>query len=295
MKSPRITVLNYATPEFALQQKWNRITARIFGGADRIICRTAEDLDPAFVQHNSTILSESRGAGYWLWKPYFILKQLKEMEEHDILFYSDSGVCFVKNIRLLLPFFELLNQPVLGFELPLIEKQWTKKHLLSSLDISDQSIFEVNQLCATYICIKKSALSIQFFEDFLKHCLAPENLTDMVCAEPNDPIFIDHRHDQSVFSLLYKKYGFKTLRDISDYGLFPEYFFSDKKIVPLPLSSSIYTPHILIANKCHKPYQYIKEYLRRRYLKRFRRKVYDRRFDPMGISYLLSGLERPHR
>ena len=35
--------------------------------------------------------SSPRGGGYWIWKPFVILKTLKSMQEGDILLYADAG------------------------------------------------------------------------------------------------------------------------------------------------------------------------------------------------------------
>jgi len=51
---------------------------------------------------------QERGAGYWLWKPYIILKTLLyEMEEGDLLLYADSGSEAIGDLR---PLFELAEE-----------------------------------------------------------------------------------------------------------------------------------------------------------------------------------------
>ena len=44
-----------------------------------------------------------------------------------------------------------------------------------------------------------------------------------VMGLPNYREFTDHRHDQSVISLMSKKYGFKRFRDPSQFGLINHY------------------------------------------------------------------------
>ena len=39
-----------------------------------------EHLGPQWQQANSKVLRQKRGAGWWLWKPYVVLKTLKDVE-----------------------------------------------------------------------------------------------------------------------------------------------------------------------------------------------------------------------
>jgi hypothetical protein len=86
---------------------------------------------------------------------------------------------------------------------------------------ADQKGFErTRQFLASFIVVRKSAFSIQFIEQYLQYCTNPNILTDLanVCGLPNYPDFVSHRHDQSVFSLLAKKYGLRGFRDPSQWG-----------------------------------------------------------------------------
>jgi len=38
-----------------------------------------------------------RGFGYWLWKPYLILKTLNNIKDDDIIMYTDATINFVNN------------------------------------------------------------------------------------------------------------------------------------------------------------------------------------------------------
>src|SRR5215213_3713498 len=51
----------------------------------------------AYYQQNRGILDERCGAGYWAWKPYFVLQALERIEENDILFYCDAGSKFISS------------------------------------------------------------------------------------------------------------------------------------------------------------------------------------------------------
>jgi hypothetical protein len=72
------------------------------------------DHDRQFVARNRHILNHERGSGYWLWKPYILLKELYLASEGDIIIYSDAAVNFVENITHLIRLTQ--NQDVIVFE-----------------------------------------------------------------------------------------------------------------------------------------------------------------------------------
>jgi hypothetical protein len=59
---------------------------------------TIFDNDQRFAKKNKHILDRKRGAGYWLWKPYIIHRELYLAREGDIIVYSDAAVDVIQNI-----------------------------------------------------------------------------------------------------------------------------------------------------------------------------------------------------
>jgi hypothetical protein len=62
---------------------------------------------------------------------------------------------------------------------------------------------------AAYQIYKKTIFTEKFLEDYLNYCRDKRIITDEPNSMglPNYDIFRDNRHDQTVFSLLIKKYG----------------------------------------------------------------------------------------
>lgn len=73
------------------------------------------DNNPDFVERNKKILQRKRGAGYWLWKPYIIFRELYLASDGDIIVYSDASVNFIANISYLTRLTE--KQDILVFRL----------------------------------------------------------------------------------------------------------------------------------------------------------------------------------
>ena len=99
-------------------------------GADNVIEYSKEDIEPGFIEKNRSIMSNPRGFGLWLWKPYFIQKTLKSMKDGDWLFYVDGCTIFINDIHSLVKCAENQKSGILLFEMPLIDHQFTKKGML---------------------------------------------------------------------------------------------------------------------------------------------------------------------
>ena len=88
--------INYAAGCYFASQRACGASA-LQNGFDRTIAYGLPDIDPAFLNANRFTFSQPRGAGYWLWKPYFILRTLITLDPGDWLMYTDSGMSFVRD------------------------------------------------------------------------------------------------------------------------------------------------------------------------------------------------------
>lgn len=232
-----IYAINYADNKYRKAQKYNTKTAYTKGRADKVIEYGPEDIDYKFFKDNEKIFKYSRGAGLWIWKPYFVLKTLNKMENGDYLFYCDSGAYYVNKIQYLIDCMELNKQEIMTYELPLISKQWTKRETFVYLDCDNDEFTEDNQILATYFLVKKSENTIEFFNQFLKYCCDEKIISYKIFNEKiiDYKEFISHREDQSIFSIICKKNNLMKFRDPSQYGNRPweyrnkDFIYKEKK------------------------------------------------------------------
>jgi hypothetical protein len=91
-------LVNYAHKTHHHSQISNSQSGLSVGGFDEVFSYGLSDIDDQFKEKNKNILEQDRGAGYWMWKPYVIKKALEKINDNDILFYSDSGISFIKPI-----------------------------------------------------------------------------------------------------------------------------------------------------------------------------------------------------
>ena len=213
-----IAALNYANAAYKKHQRLNSWTAKNIGKVDKVYSFSPENIDSDFYEQNKNILSEKRGNGLWLWKPYFIQKVMSELKYGDCLVYVDSGAFYVRNVRPLIDKLKSSGQDIMLFELPLIECQWTKKAVFEALNIYDEKTRFSNQTLGTIIVIVISEKSIKFINKWLQLCQKEILIFPKEKDETEDNLYIEHREDQSILSTLGKKENIIPFSDPTDRG-----------------------------------------------------------------------------
>lgn len=242
-----IVAINYADLKFRNAQKFNEITAIHKGKADKVISYFPKDIDDSFKRKNKNILEQKRGNGYWLWKPYFIKRTLERMNEGDYLVYLDSGAFYINDVRHLTRQMEKDDQNIMAFELPFKERRYTKRDVFVVMECDTETYTDTNQRMATMIIFRKDRKSAQFVNEWLYYCQYEDILTDAPnhMGRDNYKEFIDHRHDQSIFSVLSKKYEIKAYGDPSQFGRLPKMFWGDEidRLAVVPVYPQIIAEH----------------------------------------------------
>ncbi len=221
-----IIAVNYADKKFRRAQKLNSRTAGQWG-ADRVIEYGPDDIDEAFRRRNREILDTPRGGGYYLWKPYFYRKAYDELGEGDYLVYIDSGAVYINKIQYLIDCMEQEETPLMIFSLEQerIEKGNTKRDAFVLTGCDEARYTDTPQSIGGYFVCKKAPEVKAYLDEVLHYAQDIRIISDKpnVMGLPNYAEFADHRHDQSVISLMSKKYGFKRFRDPSQFGMTNRY------------------------------------------------------------------------
>ena len=160
-----------------------------------------------FYKENRDILDEERGNGYWLWKPYIILETLKKVNDGDVVFYLDCGDVFRYGVKGFLQQYFDDNSSLLTFGVhPQIK--YTKRDCFVKMDCDTEEYHKAIQLEAGIIAFKKTKEIITVIEEWLEFAKDENIITDMPnVMGDNYPVFIDHRHDQSVMTNLAIKHN----------------------------------------------------------------------------------------
>lgn len=243
------TLISFASSNISKAPQRFRAQAEALGVFDEIIIHDEYSLDEDFRRrHAGQLKSHVRGFGYWAWKPQIIAQTMKMMDQGELLCYCDIG-CHLNPAgrpRLLeyLAMLEKTANGMLAFQrkktatnlafddrhyAELTDHQWTKGDVLRYFDVVGyREITHTPTVGAGIIFFRKNALSEHVVSRWLEAINADFSLVDdSPSASANLPGFVEHRHDQALFSILAKLHQVKTL---SAY----EYWYPDRQHPDLP-------------------------------------------------------------
>lgn len=214
---------------------------------DRLFVEHIPSLEhyPPFKKHMPFVnKNKHRGYGYWIWKPYAIRKTMEEsLEEGDILLYLDA--CTSLNLEgkpRFLEYIEKVKQSPYGnlvLGSPHRVQKWCKMDLIQAMNA--HGLIEKEMLMAGIILLTKNAQTMDMLNKWCDWLGNYHLLDDSPSVSPNHPEFYEHRHDQSVFTLLFHTHPvFTDTHVICD----KEYYFPDKnpsdRVYPIWIQSNYY-------------------------------------------------------
>lgn len=196
-----------------------------FGGANISIPLNGTFLDEIFRARNRDILefdrrntsqgkTPSASFGYYVWKPYVILKSLLDPSypAGSFLVYTDAGMVFTASMRPLLEKYFAVSD-IVGLQSVMMEGRVTKRDTFLALQVDDISAALTNQIASCFIAVRKTERTIAFFRWWLAACGCPEVIaeTPSEFGVPDYDGYRFHNDDQSAFSLLMKKFGYLSI------------------------------------------------------------------------------------
>lgn len=225
-------LLTYGDNGFYLSKKHLEHLAINSGLFDKVISLGPNDLEHKFKKKYKEILQQPKGGGFWLWKFEIIKTLLSQVNENDIVIYCDAGASFNTSkpaVNRFNEYVEILSNPTISqlkmkCENNFIEKNYTNKKLFEYLNIAlDSDFAESTQLQAGHQFYKKCNETDSYFEDYEKLIDSDVNLiTDFYSKDTQIDSFAEHRHDQSIFSLLSKKYSACVIENETEFRNRPD-------------------------------------------------------------------------
>lgn len=216
----KLHFMTYADNNFS--EAMTRLTkeAFMFGEFNTINPYCPNDIPVSIKNKFIDILSQKRGGGYWLWRPFILLQQLNKIEDGDIIVYLDAG-CML-NIKGKDKFWDYVNKinkskyGSLSFQMTGLksgslakEKEWTTDEIFKhfKIDINNKEITETGQFLGGIFLLKKNKDSMKYVNDTIKCILSNPYLITDVYNKNQKSYFKDNRHEQSVTSIIRKLSG----------------------------------------------------------------------------------------
>lgn len=196
-----VYLVSYADgDEVFYQNQHALVQSGINRGIDFFLSYRKSLLDEDFYNKNKSVLDEKSGAGYWLWKPYIILKTLENSPDNSVIIYADSGMIFTSSL------------------VPLIEKTKNFDALLFACDentyrnldnATDKKVSEETgadklnnfknhpQVWGCFMIFKNTIKTREFVKKWLEMCLKTSWLKGYGVSS--------HYHDQSLMAICFLK------------------------------------------------------------------------------------------
>ena len=197
---------NYAKQQGALVKEAQEDGFRNFYLMNDIYLKTWT----SFYKENKFVLDQKRGAGYWLWKPYFIKKLLEGTKDYDPVIYMDCGDRLKPGfMKFILE--ELKTKDQVFVQNTHINKYYTKRSCFVHMDCDEEKYWDAPILEAGVVAFRNTPENIEFVDEWLLWCKIPEVLMDEPRAKEDFPEFVCHKHDQSILTNLVIKYNLPTI------------------------------------------------------------------------------------
>jgi hypothetical protein len=176
----RTHLVCYADDRFAHAQRRLVESARTRGRVDVIHVFTPLELRATeFYAKHRRILDEPRGAGYWLWKPYFIREVIRQAEPGDVVLYIDSGAELVQPIAPLVELCQTAGGLALFRNHGRQNRYWTKRDCYLALGCDQEECYDADQVNAAFsIWQAGSGPASDFADEWLALCCDPQLITD---------------------------------------------------------------------------------------------------------------------
>jgi len=226
MDNPRkIKCISYASNIFKNRKITFSKQANECGLFDSFYCYDENDIDDGFKNKIGEIWNHPRGGGWWIWKPYLIWKELQMLNENDILVYIDSGCTLnVSTQDAINRFHEYISMTtqsscgMLRFQLTHKEGHFSNNYLFqyykkifTHYDIDKMK--NTMMLIGGIIILRKTKFTMDFF-DIMMYILNDDAKLFTEYYSKNGE---QHRHDQSIMSILYKLMGGDLILDDETY------------------------------------------------------------------------------
>ncbi len=214
---------SFFTPNFKPYLKDLVKSVKKFGIKRTIIFSIRDLKKNYFYNKHYTTFQQKTGFGYWLWKPFFVKTALDKINFGDILFYVDAASLIIDNPKPLIDIAQTNESGIVAFDAwPLRNSQWTKRDAFINLNCDEDTYWSAKHVIATLFLIRKTDFTVNFINEWLAACENLQSLSDHpnISGKDNLPDFVSHRMDQSLLSILIRKYNIETYRNPSKWGNF---------------------------------------------------------------------------
>lgn len=217
-----IHLITFASPRFRHRQHllgWSAMANKV---VTSVTHWTPKKVRAAkFVDRCPAIKLSERGSGFYAWKPFIIQKKLEEAPEGHIVFYCDVGRTFpykllYGSLQVFLDWMRCHGQAVMpGVQIPWNGPMamWTKRDAFVAMSMDSPFAHSSAPIQASFSIWVNSPESRGIVAEWMDCCANRQLISDdsSVLGLPELSYFKEHRHDQSLFSLICLNRGIRGI------------------------------------------------------------------------------------
>lgn len=209
----KLAYVTFADNRYKPTRERARNEAKRLGIFDKVFALSEDDFDLNF---RNVFYGEERDKmyafGFYSWAPWACKYALDQIEENDILFYSDAGNALnpkgVKRFKEWIGMISKDDKDILGIiDSKRLECEYTKEDVFYHFGIEKgNEIRETGQYFVGALLIRKTNSSANLINKWYEYGSLRLDLIDNSIRLGNDKRFIACRYDQSLISVLLKMY-----------------------------------------------------------------------------------------
>jgi hypothetical protein len=215
MKLEDTIVISFSGDEHkSLQNEFHKLYGDYF--ADSIAYDTDWIKTTKFYEENAELFSYNKYFGYFLWKPYIIQYTIKHNYGYKVL-YCDTNLRFTNFDEFARVYRRQMAEQGAFFvkHVNFINKDWTKRDCFILMEADSLYYWESNQVWTPLMGFDWNAPTVkELLVDYINYCKDSRLVTEEEnTLGENLPGFREHRWEQSVMSILWRRYGFTGIPD----------------------------------------------------------------------------------
>jgi len=216
----RVTFVSFGTSEFSDARRALARSLRSFGYNRHGFYSCHSPAVRRSISENPEIFKNRRGFGLWLWKPYIILDAMEHASSGDLVFYTDIAVRMVSPPEKMLELVASFDVTTFRIGSGVKQELYTKIDTFHLLDAAEPRFYEDEMANGAFICFRCCQNAKQVLRAWLSAARDSRALADgpSVFGKDESPVFICHRHDQSILSIIASRQGVPLLIDPSQWG-----------------------------------------------------------------------------
>lgn len=167
---------------------------------------------------HKNFMESTRAYGFWIWKSFLISELMKSIPDNEVLCYVDLGCTLnIQGKKRMTEYYSMvMEKDSLCFDIFHLEREFTKSDTYFRVFPNDKSHLHTGQRCSTTYFLKNNKTNRDIIDEV--NLISVENnyhyVDDSESVIPNHNTFKgEHRFDQSIFSLLSKKYNLYCIPD----------------------------------------------------------------------------------